>query len=110
MSGTIVTTDPIYSKLGSDPELGELVEMFVSEMPDRIAAILARYDMGDFKELARLAHQIKGAAGSYGFNGLTPAAERLEVSAGKNEPADLIREAVDELIEMCGRLRCGAAV
>jgi histidine phosphotransfer protein HptB len=109
MSGTVLTTGPIYSKLGGDPELGELVEMFVSEMPDRVTAMLARYDTGDFKELARLAHQIKGAAGSYGFGDLTPAAARLEFSACKNEPADLIREAVDELIELCGRLRAGSA-
>lgn len=108
MTATTPLTSPIYSKLGSDPELSELVEMFVSEIPDRIAAILALHDAGDFAELARLAHQIKGAAGSYGFASVTPAAERLEVAAGKREPEDLIREALDELVALCGRLRAGS--
>ncbi len=109
MTATTPATSPIYSKLGRDPELSELVEMFVSEVPDRIAAILALHVAGDFVELARLAHQIKGAAGSYGFACVTPAAERLEVAAGNGEPDDSIRDALDELVAMCGRLRAGSA-
>jgi HPt (histidine-containing phosphotransfer) domain-containing protein len=108
MTVTTPATTPIYSKLGSDPELSELVELFVGELPDRLAALRANYDAGQFADLARLAHQMKGAAGSYGFASVTPAAERLEVAAGKREPEDLIREALDELVALCGRLRAGS--
>ena len=36
------STCPIYSYLAADPMLGELVNAFVQEMPDRITALKSR--------------------------------------------------------------------
>jgi HPt (histidine-containing phosphotransfer) domain-containing protein len=99
--------EPIYSKLGADADLSELVEMFVQEIPDRVAALQAQFAARDMAELARTAHQIKGAAGSYGFGAVTPSAARLESSAKAQEPEEAVQEALDELIGTCMRLRAG---
>ena len=48
--------------------LGELVELYAIEMPDRIAALVARRVARDYAGLATLAHQMKGAAGSSTHN------------------------------------------
>ena len=99
----------LHSDFGGDPELGDLVELFVAEMPDRIRRVLSHVATGDWENLVRSAHQLKGAAGSYGFHQLTRPARRLEESATKREPEQQIQAAVDELVMLCERLRSGPA-
>jgi HPt (histidine-containing phosphotransfer) domain-containing protein len=104
------TTDPqpLYSEMGADPDFGEIVEMFVDEMPERIEALLAEMQSGNMDELQRLAHQIKGAAGGYGFDPITAPAARLEASVRDGEPESDIQTALDELVGFCSRVRAGA--
>lgn len=107
MSSHASETRPLYSSFGNDPDLGELVELFVEEMPDRIEQLRVRYINADWDGLQRFAHQLKGAAGSYGFDQLTPAAGRLEESIRFSQPEDQIRAALDSLIDLCERVRPG---
>jgi HPt (histidine-containing phosphotransfer) domain-containing protein len=101
-------TEPLYSRLSADPDLSEVVEMFVEEMRDRVAAMLDQFRASDWEGLRRAAHQLKGAAGSYGFDPISPCAGRLEKAIREGEPEAQIREAVDALVEMCNRARGGA--
>jgi HPt (histidine-containing phosphotransfer) domain-containing protein len=103
------TSDPLYSTLGGDPDLGEIVELFVDEMPERISNLLDLMDSQQWEELRRAAHQLKGAAGSYGFGPISPAAAHLENVIKTNESdEEQIRQAVDELINLCGRAKAGS--
>ena len=97
----------IHSSLAGDPELGEIVEMFVEEMPGRVASLLEHLSRKDWDGLRQSAHQLKGAAGSYGFGTISPCAGRLEGVIRDNEPEERIRDAVMELADLCGRVRCG---
>jgi histidine phosphotransfer protein HptB len=97
----------IYSRLGGDPDLEDIVVMFVEELPTRVTALLEHLDKGDWENLQRLSHQIKGAAGSYGFDALSPAAGRVESAVRNGEPEEQIRLAVAELRDLCGRVRYG---
>ena len=99
----------LYSTLGGDPDLGDLVSMFVEEMPDRIATLEQAIVCRDWENLQRMAHQLKGAAGSYGFHQLTPFAAAVESSVRDNAPDEKIRSALQNLIEMCRQVRAGAA-
>jgi HPt (histidine-containing phosphotransfer) domain-containing protein len=96
----------IYSRLAKDPDLRDIVEMFVDEMPERMAAIASFLDAGDMEGLRRVAHQLKGAAGSYGFDPISPCASRLERSIRDGDPLEQIRETVAELGNLCSRVRC----
>ncbi len=98
---------PLYSSLGGDPDLGELVVMFVDEMPDRISVIQQALSDNDNESLQRAAHQLKGAAGSYGFNQLTPVAATLEYSVRDGEAEDQVLKAVEDLVGLCQRVRAG---
>ncbi len=104
-----MNTDLIYSSFGADADLGELVEMFVQEMPDRISALEAQAQSRDWAQLTRTAHQLKGASGSYGFHDLTPVAARLEqaAKAGRQEEQQILA-ALADLLELCRRVRAGA--
>jgi len=98
---------PIYSILGADPDLGELVEMYVDEMPERISLLEQAFSSGDRESLQRAAHQLKGAGESYGFSQLTPLAAAVEYSARDGDPEEAIREALEGLVDVCKRVRSG---
>ena len=97
----------VYSRLAADPDLREIVDLFVDEMPDRVAALLEQLNAGDWKNLQRTAHQLKGAAGSYGFDAISPCAGKVEAALRDGEPEEHIRKAVERLIDLCNRTRCG---
>ena len=97
----------VYSQLAADPDLGELIDLFVQEMPDRINALEAQAKSRDWNELTRTAQQIKGAAGSYGFGEITPYAARLEAAAREALPEENILAALHELLSLCRRVRAG---
>jgi signal transduction histidine kinase/DNA-binding response OmpR family regulator len=97
----------VYSHLAADPDLGELVDLFVQEMPGRIDALDAQGKSRDWKQLAQTAHQLKGAAGSYGFDEITPYAARLEAALRETQQEDQILSSLDELVTFCRRVRAG---
>jgi histidine phosphotransfer protein HptB len=97
----------VYSSLAVDPELGEIVELFVEEMPGRVASLLDHFKKRDWEGLRRNAHQLKGAAGSYGFTAISPAAGKLENAIRDGDPEHHIYEAITELIDLCGRVSSG---
>jgi histidine phosphotransfer protein HptB len=109
MSRTTAAEIGYYSALGADPDFAEIVALFVDEMPGRIRDMLAHFGCANWDELARLAHQLKGAAGSYGFDQITPFAAGLEKTVRNGEPAAAIRASLEELLEACARVRAGTA-
>ena len=96
-----------YSKLAEDPDCAELVELFVHDLSDRLAELRQAQSDCDWDTVGCLAHQIKGAGGSYGFPGLTAAALDLEHAARKLRSPSKIAIALDQLAEVCGRVRAG---
>ena len=105
MTTSMPPADAIYSSFADDPMLGELVEMYVAEMPDRIAALEQAYDGGDMVALCRAAHQMKGTGGSYGFDGVTDAAAALEALIREERPAEAVRQALATLGDVCRRVQ-----
>ena len=90
-----------------NPDLCELAEMYVDEMPDKIVALEAAFSAGDMETLCQKAHQLKGSAGSYGFDQLTPYAAALEASARNKQPLDQVCDVLNQAIALCRRVRPG---
>lgn len=103
----MTTETLIYSDLGLDEDLGELVEMFVDEIPNRIQSLEEALGEQNWPQLKTLAHQMKGAAGSYGFHAISPVAARLEEAAEVVSPEEEIQQFVGDLVEICQRARAG---
>ncbi|MEQ8785800.1 MAG: Hpt domain-containing protein [Pirellulaceae bacterium] len=96
--------------MSDDPDLGEIVEMFVDEMPERVAALEGSLKARDWEQLGRLAHQLKGACVSYGFHQMTPLAATLEAACRTQQPSEAeILVAAAELIGTCLRARTGSS-
>ncbi len=100
---TNVSQEPIYSTLGDDPDLQDIVEMFVEEMPERTQSFVDCLNSGNWEGLRRVAHQLKGAAGSYGFPPISEAAAKVEAAIKQGEPEQEIRRSVESLVELCRR-------
>ncbi len=98
---------PMYSTLADDPDLAEIVTLFVDEMPERIDNLARLLEGHDREPLRRAAHQLKGAAGSYGFEPITAAAARLEDAIRQSRIDQDIRRACDDLIALCRQARAG---
>ena len=99
------STQHIYSTLASDPDFSDLVTLYVEEMPERIEQINDAYRSGERETLIRLIHQLKGAAGSYGFASLTEEATIAEQKLMKDaDDSDL---AISNLLQICEKVRAG---
>jgi histidine phosphotransfer protein HptB len=102
-----MNADFIYSSLGGHPDLGDLVELFVQEMPARIDALETQAQSRDWKQWNRTAHQLKGAAGSYGFAAITPYVARLEAATRNSDQEDEIFLSLHELPCLCRKMQAG---
>jgi HPt (histidine-containing phosphotransfer) domain-containing protein len=98
---------PIYSAIGADPDFADLVDWYVAEMPERVVRLQSLFAAAAWDELRRLAHQIKGAAGSYGFPQLTPLAGRVEQAIVCASPEAQIEADLAELLAHCSAIRAG---
>jgi len=107
MSPSVAPAEPYFSTLAQDPETAELVDQFVGELPDRLAAILQSAEACDWPNVSRLAHQLKGAGGSYGFPQLGSAAGELERVARGRSSAVEVAAALEQLVSICTRARAG---
>lgn len=107
MSTSVGNAESLYSTLAEDPDLSKIVDMFVDEMPDRIANLLTQLESGNWEELRRAAHQLKGAAGSYGFDAISPSAATLEDALRSDKPEADIQKATDSLVALCHRATSG---
>lgn len=104
----------LTSEFAGDPDMIDLVRLFVEEMPQRVDAMLESWERGAAADLRRLAHQMKGACGGYGFPQVGRAAGELERSlAALGQAADLgdlegLREQLDQLVGLCRRVTADA--
>ncbi|MCP3687769.1 MAG: response regulator, partial [Gammaproteobacteria bacterium] len=73
--------DTIYSEYADEADLVELIDAFVAGLEDDVKAMRKVLNNFDYDGLRRLAHQMKGAGGSYGYQVLTEAAKVLEEKA-----------------------------
>lgn len=101
---------PIRSEFCSDPEMREIVEIYVVEMPQRVATLTGHWEAQQLEELRRLAHQIKGASAGYGFPSIGSAAGLVEQTlvtlgnGGLGSSLDQLRKQVNDLISLCQRV------
>lgn len=95
----------LYSFYADDPDMDELIAGFVERLPGQVKAIRSAAEQADFDALRRLAHQIKGAAGGYGFMSVSEQAAALEEVAKTANAFNEIKEAVDRFASLCGRIR-----
>jgi HPt (histidine-containing phosphotransfer) domain-containing protein len=108
---SFVTNSPIYSafasdpEYASDPEFGDLLEEFVSLIPERIRSIREAIERGDKAKVSALVHQLRGACGSYGFHQVTPFATELEVALKSIAHLSELTGPIEIFLGVCGQMK-----
>jgi len=91
----------LFSELADDPDMVELIGEFLEHLGGRVANIRSLRGAVTDEALRRLLHQLKGAAGGYGFMSITRAAHDAERLLQEDAAPQKIHAALDHLIERC---------
>jgi PAS domain S-box-containing protein len=95
---------PIESRLATHPRLHKVAARFVEQWPVKLGEMRAVHAAGDLAALAALAHWLKGAGSSVGYDALHEPAKSLELAA-KATDAQACARALDALDALGRRLR-----
>jgi len=90
---------PLRSQYENDPDMRDLVREFACGLPGRAAALEELHATRMHAELQRLAHQLKGAGGGYGFPLITELAAALEATLKQGGEEPLVKERLVRLVE-----------
>ncbi len=91
--------DPIRSIYEDDPDMLEIVREFAEQLPGRADSVEQLLSGGEKEDLQRLAHQLKGAGGGYGFAAVTEVAASLEQALKEGAAAEILEKRATALCE-----------
>jgi HPt (histidine-containing phosphotransfer) domain-containing protein len=94
---------PIHSEFASDADFREVLVAFVDAVPARCRLLAELHKAGALEELARHAHQLKGAGGGYGFPEVSGAGAELQ-QACRAQDAARIAQSLAQLLDVLGRV------
>jgi len=97
------STAPLVSRLAGNERLVPAVRRFAGRLREQLDALEAAARNQDFGQVADLAHWLKGAGGTVGYDAFTEPAARLEQCA-KDKAADEIEAALQELRGLAQRV------
>lgn len=99
--------EPLVSRLvRDDPEMADIVSDFVSLLPKRIELLRQAWQRQAWDELCTLAHQLKGAGGSYGYPAISALGATME-QGFKAQQTDRIEDWLSELRALAQAARAG---
>ncbi|MBC7784942.1 MAG: Hpt domain-containing protein, partial [Burkholderiales bacterium] len=94
----------LRSSLATNEKLKGVLERFVTRLPERIDEMQRLVREQDLDNLARAVHQMKGAAGGYGFPDITQAATRAEDCIKRADDVGSIATQIDQLVGLIRRV------
>ncbi len=91
----------VRSEFDDDPGLETVIAEYTAALPGHVDAMRRAADQGDHNQLQRLAHQLKGTGGSYGYPALSDLGKRLEdaAQASDTEGVALVLKELAELAQ-----------
>jgi HPt (histidine-containing phosphotransfer) domain-containing protein len=100
---TTTAQPPLRSEFAADADFHDLLDLFVSAVPDRMRVLSELHRARCVEELGRQAHQLKGAGGGYGFPLISEAGAELQ-HACRRQDTVRIEHALNELISLLARV------
>jgi len=90
-------SNPLWSVYMDDPIVRQLLPGFAVVLQKRVSLLGESVRRGDFVEVGRLAHIIRGSSGSYGYESIAEVAGRIEVQAASSCDINTMARDVSEL-------------
>lgn len=69
------------NKIEVSNEIEDIMPMFIESVKRNVGTIQEALKSADFETVRKLAHQMKGAGGGYGFDRITELGSELEIAA-----------------------------
>jgi CheY-like chemotaxis protein len=98
---------PLVSRLAGHPKLRQVVRKFIDQFPAKLQAMEKALQDHDLHELSQLAHWLKGAGGSVGFDAYFEPARELE-QACKTNDLEQAGTWLQEICNLAGRMTLDA--
>jgi CheY-like chemotaxis protein/HPt (histidine-containing phosphotransfer) domain-containing protein len=99
-----VDSGRIQSSLAGNPRMMTIIPGFVDGLPGKVRELSASLERSDLPELQRLAHQLLGTCGGYGFAAVSEPARSLEQSIKAGGDGESVTAQVKSLIEVIRRI------
>jgi len=97
--------EPIFSSLPYAESVADLITEFVRELPRQTLALQEALNQHDLEGLRAITRMLKSQGSTYGFDCITAAATELEAALAAGASAHDLRQKVQEIRRICGRVR-----
>jgi PAS domain S-box-containing protein len=94
----------IKSSHSSNPRIMEIVPEFVAGLPVQVSNMTGLLEQNDLPAVQKIAHQLLGSAGGYGFAPVSQLARTVEQSIKARHPLESITVEVKSLIDVIRRI------
>ena len=91
----------LVGELVADPEMAEIVAGFRSWLAEQVAGLEPLLENLETQTAEKIAHGIKGVAGSLGFSTIMKAADRVTEQARADTDSEVLLESIRDLIVRC---------
>ncbi|MEF3697350.1 Hpt domain-containing protein [Desulfolutivibrio sp.] len=100
----LINLSKMLERFDHDRELvGEVMDVFVAETPERVRRLADAAKQGDMEQLVRLAHSLKGVCGTMHAEPLRELSYQVEMAARAGK-AQVASELVPQVLIMLGDL------
>src|ERR1019366_7255345 len=96
--------DSIRSTMMDYPGMARIIVEFVQGLPEEVRKLKDFLKAEKTDELRRVVHQLRGACGGYGFDGLTEVATAAENAIHAADNVEIVTRHINSLIEMIRRI------
>jgi len=86
-----------------DPEIADLIPGFLNNRKKDIKDMESYLEVGNFEQIERLGHGMKGSGAGYGFEGITEIGKSIEI-AGKEKNIEDIKKGIEDLRDYLDRV------
>jgi CheY-like chemotaxis protein/HPt (histidine-containing phosphotransfer) domain-containing protein len=94
----------IFSSLGHQPRMKQIITEFVSGLEHSSRQMQDMLRRNELEDLSRAIHQLRGAAGGYGFAQVTELAAKAETSIKASAATEVIAAQTQELVDLIKRI------
>ncbi len=86
-----------------DPEIADLIPGFLNNRKEDVNNLESYLEQGDYEQIERLGHSMKGSGAGYGFDGISEIGKSIEI-AGKEKDIEGIKEGIVNLKDYLDRV------
>lgn len=94
---------PLRSLYAEDEVIGEILPVFIKNLPDYLLRLDRSLAQGDLQGAARVCHDLKGTAGGYGYPDIGKTVQRLEGELKAGQQREVVEALVCSLRTLCER-------